>query len=89
MAEQIEGDRPGSDVRAVPPEWHLAKEIRIERAPDGAPLITIDGQFLPWLTNGVDVPAPARDKMPSVTVTFIADKVEMSNALPAPTFPKQ
>lgn len=89
MADQLEGGRPDSDVPAVVPDWRLAKHIRVDRAPNGAPVVTIDGEVLPWYTAGVVVPAPAIGEMPTVTVTFIADKVEMLNANPAPTFPNQ
>ena len=89
MADQLEGDRPDSDVRAVAPQWRLAKHIRVDRAPNGAPVISIDGEVLPWFTTGIVVPAPAMDAMPTITVTFVADKVEMINANPVPTFPNQ
>lgn len=83
-----DGDGPGSDARAVAPRWHLAEEIRIESGPNGAPMITIDGHFLPWVTCGIEVPAPALDKSPTVTVTFLAEKVEMVNEARPPR-PKQ
>lgn len=74
-----EGDRPGSDARAAAPRWHLAELIRIESGPNGAPMVSIDGHFIPWLTCGIDVPAPSLKEAPTVTITFLAEKVEMVN----------
>jgi len=79
MGDQLEDDRPDDDVRAVAPNWRLAKLIRVENAPNGAPIITIDGEVLPWYTAGIVTPAPSLDSSPTVTVTFLAERVEMVN----------
>ena len=85
MAEdQPNVGRPDTTVRATAPAWHMAKHIRVESAPNGAPVLTIDGEFLPWYTAGIEVPAPAIGEMPTVTVTFIAERVEMANKGPRP-----
>lgn len=84
MAEQIGGDRPGRDVRAGAPAYRMAKRIRVESAPNGAPVISIDGYALPWYTQGIVVPVPAIGQCPTVTVTFLAEHVEMVNRGPRP-----
>lgn len=78
----FDGFRPDSDVRAVPPDWRFAKVIRVENAPNGAPVISIDGEVLPWYTQGIVVPVPALGQSPTATVTFLADRVEMVNDQP-------
>lgn len=80
----LEGDRPDSDVRAVAPDWRMAKLIRVESDFNGAPVVYIDGEPLPWYTAGVIVPAPSRSEAPTVTVTFLAERVELVNRGPRP-----
>lgn len=60
----------------------LAKEILVDRDERGAPRITIDGEVLPWYTSGIVVPAPDLREAPTVTVTFLAERVAMVNDFP-------
>lgn len=85
-SEQPEGMRPADTGRA----HHLAKHIRVDQDERGAPCITIDGELLPWYTTGIVVPAPSLKEAPTITVTFIAEQVEMVNKVrPRPTDPNQ
>ncbi len=59
--------------------FRLAKEIRVEADPSGAPHITIDDQELPWFTQGIVPSAPTMAGMATLTVTFLADKITLVN----------
>jgi hypothetical protein len=80
MSDQLEGERPADGGRAPRAEHRLAKHIVVDRDENGAPRITIDGEQLPWFTQGIVTPAPSLREMPTVTITLLAEKVEMLNA---------
>jgi hypothetical protein len=59
--------------------YTFAKEITVDRDERGVPRITIDGERFRWFTNGIVVPAPSLNEMPTATITILADKVTMLN----------
>lgn len=71
MAAQLE-DGP-------PPDYRMAQRIVVDQYLNGSPRVTIDGETLPWYTAGVTVPAPSSQELPTVTVTFLANHVELVN----------
>lgn len=60
-------------------DYQLAKRIVVDTDERGAPRVTIDGFVLPWYTCGITVPAPSLNEDPTVTVTFLAEDVQMVN----------
>lgn len=79
MSDQLEDERPADGGRAPAPQWRMAKLIRVDQDERGAPRITIDGEVLPFYTRGIVVPAPSLHESPTVTITLLADRVEMVN----------
>ena len=57
----------------------IAKHIIVDRDEHGAPRLQIDGFVFDFATCGIKVPAPSLDEIPTVTVTFLAEKVTMIN----------
>lgn len=57
----------------------IAKHIIVDRDERGAPRLQIDGFVFDFGMAGINVPAPALDQVPTVTVTFVAEKVTMLN----------
>ena len=57
----------------------IAKHIIVDRDDRGAPRLQIDGFVFDFATAGITVPAPSLDQVPTVTVTFVAEKVTMLN----------
>lgn len=57
----------------------IAKHIIVDRDDRGAPRLQIDGFVFDFATAGITVPAPSLDEIPTVTVTFVAEKVTMLN----------
>lgn len=55
----------------------LAKEIRVDRDEHGAPRITIDGEPLPWYTQGIVPRAPSLDDTAALTITIPAEHITL------------
>lgn len=58
----------------------MAKDVVIDRAPGGAPRITIDGLMLPWYTAGIIANVPSLDGMTGLTITIPAERVTLLDA---------
>jgi hypothetical protein len=56
-------------------DYKLAEHIVVDRDERGAPRITIDGEVLPWHTCGIVPSVPKLNEAPTLTVTFLAEKV--------------
>lgn len=59
----------------------IAKHIIVDRDEHGEPRLQIDGFVFGFALarHGITVPAPSMDEAPTVTVTFLAEKVTMIN----------
>lgn len=61
----------------------IANHIIVDRDEHGAPCLRIDDLVFDFAiaNRGITVPAPSLDETPTVTVTFLAEKVTMINDL--------
>jgi hypothetical protein len=60
----------------------LAKHIIVGRDEQGAPRITIDGQVMPWFTNGIAVDPPSLDGMTALKLTIVAERITLDDRKP-------
>lgn len=67
----------------------FAKQIRVDRDENGAPRVTIDGQQLPWYTQGIVPRAPSLNDVAALTITIPAEHITLvddwANGIPDPT----
>lgn len=64
----------------------LAEVVEVERT-GGVTSLRVDGEEFPWCISAIEGVSTTvgRDRMPSVTIELVADKVLVVNALEAPS----
>lgn len=61
------------------PKWKLAKSLRVVRLPGGPAVLYIDGVPFPYYTKDGFTIHSARKETPSVTLTIVAESVELAD----------
>lgn len=68
--------------RQLDPPPGIARRIVIDRDSAGAPRITLGDTVLGYLTTGISVEPPSLKGMATVTITFLAERVEVLDDKP-------